>query len=158
MTAFGHVGSSISAENMSQGRRVSEKRTIFYDTVSAVMLLVGTQPLRSQHPPLTALPLGSAKTSPPLAGSKPPGEEGREERSSRKETTLSGSAAAGERRTCLFFRLHGGTEREQTVGNVTLASPPSRHFLTRPHCVLLPLRLSHAGPHQLCTRLLFWLF
>lgn len=64
MTAFGHVGSSISAENMSQGRRVSEKRTIFYDTVSAVMLLVGTQPLRSQHPPLTALPLGSAKTSP----------------------------------------------------------------------------------------------
>lgn len=32
-----------------------------YHTVSAVMLLVGTQPLRSQHPPLTALPLGSPK-------------------------------------------------------------------------------------------------
>lgn len=36
----------------------------------------------------------------------------------------------------------GGTEREQTAGSVTLASPPSRRFSTRPHCVLLPLRLS----------------
>lgn len=118
------------------------------------MLLVGTQPLRSQHPPLTALQPATATNRPPpapptpLAGSKPPGEEGREDRSSRKEATLSGSAAAGGRGTCVFLRLRGGTEREQTVGNVPLASPPSRLFLTRPHCVLLLRRLSHPGPHQ----------
>lgn len=62
----------------------------------------------------------------------------------------------GERRTCSGFRLHGGAEKGKTAGSVTLASPPSRHFLTRPHCVLLPLRLPHAGPHQLGTRLLLW--
>lgn len=38
------------------------------------MLLVGTQPLRSQHPPLTPLPLGSA--IPPQAENKPPGKKG----------------------------------------------------------------------------------
>lgn len=36
------------------------------------MLLVGTQPLRSQHPPLTPLPLGSA-IPPQQAGNRPPG-------------------------------------------------------------------------------------
>ena len=32
--------------------------------------------------------------------------------------------------------------RGENGGNITLASPPSRRFLTRPHCVLLPLYLS----------------
>lgn len=147
-----------SAENMSQGRRVRYKHTIFYDTVSAVMLLVGTQSLRSQHPPLAAPPPGSAKTSPPLAGSKPPGEEGREERSSRKEATLSGSAAAaaGERRTRLFCRRN----REGTNSVKRYAGVPSLSALLNPP-TLRPSpsqTLSHAGPHQLCARLLLWLF
>lgn len=43
--------------------------------LSALMLLVGTQPLRAQHPPLTPLPLGN----PPQADTrtKAPGGEGR---------------------------------------------------------------------------------
>lgn len=49
-------------------------------------------------------------------------------------------------------RSRGG----KNSGERYAASPPSRRFLTRPHCVLLPLRLSHAGPHQLGTRLLLW--
>lgn len=60
-----------------------------------------------------------------------------------------------------FFRLYGGEERRgsKNAGNITLASPPSRRFLTRPHCVLLPpIPSSLTGPHQLGTRLLLWLF
>lgn len=58
-----------------------------------------------------------------------------------------------------FFRLYGGGTGPKKDGrNITLTSPPSRRFLTRPHCVLLPLHLSLSGPHQLRTRLLLWLF
>ncbi|CAB1456310.1 unnamed protein product [Pleuronectes platessa] len=51
-------------------------RKLTLPCVSAVMLLVGTQPLRAQHPPLTPLPLGSARLGstrqffPPVAGRK----------------------------------------------------------------------------------------
>lgn len=61
-----------------------------------------------------------------------------------------------------FFSFFGSTEEERDQKkdgrNITLTSPPSRRFLTRPHCVLLPLHLSLSGPHQLRTRLLLWLF
>lgn len=63
---------------------------------------------------------------------------------------------------CFFFSFFGSTEEERDQKkdgrNITLTSPPSRRFLTRPHCVLLPLHLSLSGPHQLRTRLLLWLF
>lgn len=44
-----------------------------------------------------------------------------------------------------FSALRRRGEREggkKSGGNITLASPPSRRFLTRPHCVLLPHKLS----------------
>lgn len=93
MTAFDHVGSSISTEHVA-GMEVSQKRTILYNTVSAVMLLVGTQPLRSQHPPLTARPLSSPNLR--VEG----GEGGEDVRGEApgtnlaEEATLSGSGAA----------------------------------------------------------------
>lgn len=45
---------------MSQARRLAGAADFDITVASAAMLLVGTQPLRSQHPPLTPLPLGSA--------------------------------------------------------------------------------------------------
>lgn len=45
---------------MSQKLRLAREDDSHITVVSAVMLLVGTQPLRSQHPPLTPLPLDSA--------------------------------------------------------------------------------------------------
>lgn len=142
------------AENMSQERRGVK---ILYHTVSAVMLLVGTQPLRSQHPPPQRCRSARAEEKKGKGGV---------ERSSGDEPSWGRGGdfiwiwcccgGCGGRRTCSGFRLHGGAEKGKTAGSVTLASPPSRHLLTRPHCVLLPLRLSHAGPHQLGTRLLLW--
>lgn len=122
---------------MSQGRRVSEKHTILYDTVSAVMLLVGTQPLGSQHPPPTTLPLGLAKTSPRWLEAKPQvTKDVRREAPGRRRLYLGLLLLESGGRAWIF-----GCAEEQS-GNVPLASPPSRHFLTRPHCVLLSLRLS----------------
>lgn len=100
---------------------------------------------------------------PPQAGSKPPGGQD-------NDGVLSAGCQTRRARLremwrpmdVLVFRLYGGEERERegkkSGGNITLASPPSRRFLTRPHCVLLPHKLSLSGPHQLCTRLLLLLF
>lgn len=60
------------------------------------MLLVGTQPLRSQHPPLTPLPLGSA-IPPQQAGNKPPG---------RGEDTHRLYTAAEEFTGCVFVSVY----------------------------------------------------
>lgn len=88
VTAFGHVGSSIGRETCRRDGGLVQITPFCYHTVSAVMLPVGTQPLDSQHPPLAAPPLGSdntKKTFPPAGcKQKPPGEEGREKRSSGK--------------------------------------------------------------------------
>lgn len=108
------------------------------------MLLVGTQPLRSQHSPLTPLPLGSA--IPPR----------RLETNLQVDRTMTGfsqpgvrhgghvQGKCGDRWMSLFFGSKEERERgrEKSGGNITLASPPSRRFLTRPHCVLLPHKLS----------------
>ena len=53
--------------------------------------------------------------------------------------------------------------RGENGGNITLASPPSRRFLTRPHCVLLPLYLSLSSrpppaQHQTAALAVFFLF
>ena len=39
----------------------------------------------------------------------------------------------------VFSVVRSRGEERKIGGNITLASPPSRRFLTRPHCVLLPL-------------------
>lgn len=41
----------------------------------------------------------------------------------------------------VFSVVRSRGEERKIGGNITLASPPSRRFLTRPHCVLLPLSL-----------------
>lgn len=129
------------AENMSQGRRLRYKHTIFYDTVSAVMLLVGTQPLGSQHPPLTAPPLGSAKSSPRwLEANLQAKTDVRREAPRRRRPYLGLLLLLLP--DALVFSAARRNREEQTVGSAPLASPPSRPFSTRPHCVLLPLRRS----------------
>lgn len=115
------------------------------------MLLVGTQPLHSQHPPLTPLPLSSAM--PRKKGNKPGRcadtrplrrELKRGQDGFRLDVRLSDEMCRlRERCPC----CSGSTEeRREAVRALRCVPSLSRRFLSRPHCVLLPLYLS--GPHQ----------
>lgn len=166
MTAFDHVGSSISREHVA-GMEVSQKRTILYNTVSAVMLLVGTQPLRSQHPPLTARPLGSPNLR--VEG----GEGGEDVRGEApgtnlaEEATLSGSGAAAgdvadeESDGRAWFSAARRSREGENSGERYADVPSLSAFLNPPTLrpsQALSLSHTHAGPHPLGTRLLLWLF
>lgn len=121
------------------------------------MLLVGTQPLRSQHPPLTALPLGSAKTSPRWLEATL-----QVKKDVRREALYLGLLLLlllleSDGRACFSAARRN---REGTNSWKCYAGVPSLSaFLNPPTLRPSPSQaLSHAGPHQLCTRLLFWLF
>lgn len=138
-----------------------------YHTVSAVMLPVGTQPLDSQHPPLAAPPLGSAnkkKAFPPRwlqaknlqvkkdVRRKAPGREG--------DLIWVCCCCCCWRATVVLVFRAARRNREGTNSGERYAGVPSLSaFLNPPTLRPSPSQaLSHAGPHQLCTRLLLWLF